>query len=216
LLETALERVLNIKFRSIDDYLKFNIKYIKPHGSCNWFRNFKKIIGKGSIQSIAGTNPDFFTKKLYENNTSFNTLEQNLNKEFVLRNQFDTKDNFGVPQLLIPLKEKDEFVLPPNQLEYLNSYLKNIEEILIIGWKGTEEKFLKLLSDNLRDKKVIITTVCNGDNTINSHLQKAIPYANINSYSYKPSTDFKEQPDTFTNFIKTQIMFRNHQTYFFK
>lgn len=216
LLERALERVLKIKFNSIDDYLKYNIKYIKPHGSCNWFRNFRRRSGKGSIGSITGINPEFFTKKLYEGGTSYEFIEQNLNKEFVLRNQFNADEYFGLPQLLIPLKNKDEFVLPPNHFEYLDNYLKEVEEILIIGWKGTEEKFLKVLNDNLKDKKVIITTICNGDNTINSQLTKAIPNATINSYSYKLSVDFKQRTDTFTNFIKTQVMFRNHQTYFFK
>ncbi len=216
LLERALERVLKIKFNSIDDYLKYNIKYIKPHGSCNWFRNFGRRIGKGSIGSITGINPEFFTKKLYEGSTSYEIIEQNLNEEFVLRNQFNTNEHFGLPQLLIPIKNKDEFVLPPNHFEYLENYLEKVEEILIIGWKGTEEKFKNVLRNKLKDKNVNIIAITNGDKTIISQIRDVIPNSKISLYSYKPSIDYKGNTDTFTNFIKTQILQRNSPTFFFK
>lgn len=216
LLENALERTLNIKFESIDDYLKHGIKFIKPHGSCNWFKNFKNVIGRGSVFEKTGRNNDEFINNMYENNLSNEVIKKGLEDEFVLRHEFNTKDKFGLPQLLIPLKNKDDFILPPNHFEYLSKFLKEVTEILIIGWKGTEEKFKNLLNVSLGDKNVEITVINNGDSTIAKEMAEALPNSKIISYPYKLTTDFKGNTDTFTNFIRTQTAYKNQSTYFFK
>jgi hypothetical protein len=59
-----------------------------------------------------------------------------------------------IPQLLVPLKNKDDFKLPPSHLDYLNTNLPYVNDIMIIGWKGTEAKFQELLKNKLQSKKV--------------------------------------------------------------
>ncbi len=216
LLEKAIEKTLHIEFRSIDDYLKYNIKYIKPHGSCNWFKNFKDLEGKGVIFDKTGKNNETFVKNLYKKNISYEIIERRLEDEIVIRDEFNTKDRFGLPQLLLPLKNKDEFVMPNSHLNYLKKYLKKVDAILIIGWKGTEEKFQNLLQECIGEMKLEITTVNNGDNTVDYVMKKCLPNANIKSYNYSLSPEYEGNTDTFTNFSKTQSKYRHQSTYFFK
>jgi flagellar basal body rod protein FlgG len=86
------------------------------------------------------------------------------------------------PQLLIPLKEKDQFILPQEHNDYLVNNLKNVNEILIIGWKGTENKFLELLKHSISNKPVNITSVNAGFKDIETTLKSVLPNAIVNHY----------------------------------
>jgi hypothetical protein len=63
------------------------------------------------------------------------------------------------PQLLIPYKDKDDFVMPRNHTRLLDRVLPEVQEILIIGWKGEENMMLKKLQQFLGHKEVKITWV---------------------------------------------------------
>ena len=216
LLEYALERVLNTEFLDLSDYTRHPIKYLKPHGSCNWFRDFKSSAGKGTINSLAGREVESFIDNLYKKQVSNEKIEQSLERHIVLRNDFNVDNKFGLPQLLIPLKEKDDFIMPDEHLEVLENNLSEVDSILIIGWKGTEAKFTRLLNEQLGDKEVEIITINNGDDTIVNVVRKELPKAKITPYSYKPDVNFKGSRDTFSNFVSTQTLFKNDPTFFFK
>lgn len=70
------------------------------------------------------------------------------------------------PQIHIPLKEKDEFTMPKEQEDYLNEYLPKVDEVLIVGWKGSEQHFNRKLKEHLGNKTLKIQVV-NGPNHIN-------------------------------------------------
>ncbi len=215
LLDFALEKTLNIGFNEIDDYLKSNIKYIKPHGSCNWFKDLNQVIGPNSVRSFTGTDPAKFVDNLYGKNVSNALIESELMDRIQIKNSVFEKQSYGIPQLLIPLKDKDEFVLPEKHLNYLEENLREVDEILIIGWKGTEANFARLLEKHLSDKNVNILTINNGDKTINAEMKKILPNAEIRSYPYKPDVCHEGNTDTFTNFVKTQVQYRGQSTFFF-
>ena len=85
------------------------------------------------------------------------------------------------PQLLLPFKSKDDFILPESHKKYLIDKLNEVNDILIIGWKGTEENFLNLLRDRIGNKyEPIKTLVVNGiDRSITKSLKKALPNSTI-------------------------------------
>ncbi len=217
LLDYAIERILNIKFKDINDYIKHPIKYIKPHGSCNWFINFKRLMGSGAVYNMGGTNKNAFMNSLYIKKVSNKTIEWNLENKIVLRKNFYENSDIGLPQLLIPLKKKDDFIMPSEHLSVLEENLPKVDDILIVGWKGTEAKFVGLLNKHLGNKSIKITTVNHEDKTIEQEMKKAIPRAVIEAYSYKPKIESQNTCfDTFTNFVQTQVEFRNQPEIFFK
>jgi D-aminopeptidase len=81
--------------------------------------------------------------------------------------------------------------------------LADIDEIIVIGWKGTEAKFQDLLSQKVGKKEVLVTYITNGDQTIVDELKKVIP----NAY-------FIQGSETFSEFVKKVIA--NNETLFKK
>ena len=215
LLDFALEKTLNRRLNKIETYLESRIKYIKPHGSCNWFRDLVHIIGANSVRSFTGSDPGLFIDKLYQNSVQSGLIEKELEKEIVVKNYFNENGEYGIPQLLIPLKDKDEFILPDSHLRYLEQSLFTVDEVLIIGWKGTEVNFLRLLEKHLKGKDVKILTVNNGDKTIADVISGILPNAEVEAYPYKTNVCFEGNTDTFTNFVKTQVKYRGQTTAFF-
>jgi hypothetical protein len=79
------------------------------------------------------------------------------------------------PQLLIPIKSKDEFVMPKEHLELMNKYLAQCTDMLIIGWKGQEASFLKTLQEQCGTKEINATFVTCNDTKPIAELSNKIP-----------------------------------------
>lgn len=207
LIESAFERVLGKSIRNIDDYVKSNIKLFKCHGSCNWFKTFdrdriayyKHITSKTIYQYIWDQALDLWEINsnlgsdiiLYNNDSDFVAIDEKSGNAFQLA---------LFPQLLIPLKTKDEFVLPENHKISLSQCLNNITDILIIGWKGTEFHFNKYLSNFLSNKSVKITVVNAGDTSIVNELMSFNINAIFNIYNNMKATQ-NNQPGSFSQYI---------------
>lgn len=181
--DTLLENAFNkIYFRDgqkldIADYIKFPLKIIKPHGSCNWIRRFSHEFKVPDSINVS----DY----LFDSKTSLRVINQNLEDDIhAVDNPLIGKD-FGetnqvwncFPQILIPLKEKDDFILPKSHLKYLEDNICEISDILIIGWKGTEAKFQKLLFSSLGEKQITVTSINAGFQQVESELKPFIPRA---------------------------------------
>ena len=82
-----------------------------------------------------------------------------------------------LPQLLTPFTDKDDFVMPMNHRLLLEANLDKIQEILIIGWKGTEQVFKDLLRSKIGNKQIKITVVNKKDDTIQKVLSHDLPNA---------------------------------------
>lgn len=99
-----------------------------------------------------------------------------------------------LPQLLIPYKAKDSFVMPEKHEIWMDHFFSLIDEIIVIGWKGTEAKFQNLLKRKLEQRKVTITTVTHGDYTAREQFHRSIPKA-----------VYKDAEADFSEFIKKAI-----------
>jgi hypothetical protein len=117
-----------------------------------------------------------------------------LGRNEMIRNTDTPELVMYLPQLLIPYKSKDSFVMPEKHELWMEYFLSQIDEIIVIGWKGTEAKFQELLKRKLENKKVTITTITRGDNTVIKEFSRPIPRA-----------VYKDSENSFSEFIKKAI-----------
>lgn len=168
---------------NIADYVKFPIKIIKPHGTCNWVRRFPIDLKWAENQ--------FIGNYLFENKKSLREINSHLEDEiFTIENPASAlylgQPNerwHCFPQILIPLKDKDDFILPKSHISVLEDYIHRVDEILIVGWKGTEAKFQQLLKENIGAKKIDIICINAGITDIENAMLRSVPSAKF--YHYK-------------------------------
>lgn len=168
-------------FTEIDEYIKNPIKLFKMHGSCNWFKPIK-------IDASGEFNMDI-ANHLYEKKHTYATINKLKESKHVIltnptyRNNPSEKCSY-FPEILVPFKDKDEFVLPDSHLEKLKQILPKVTDIMIIGWKGSEDMFKKLLLNCIGDKKVNVLCI-NGESPEDSKtiISSLFNNANITHFS---------------------------------
>ena len=208
ILDYYLSNFFNRPFNSMFDYVNFNknpFLLFKPHGSSNWGWKFRNEI----INS--GTN---IPNSLFENETTFADLFYNLlgtPKEMVYQNSWGHEtelnnskagkfsanknkieivhedDEKYFPALLIPYKDKDEFVMPYYHYTLLKWYVNQMEDLYLIGWKGNEVAFNTLLSKQAQRLKKI-TIVNPNPKEVEEHLSKQM---DLTKYSISYYDDFE-------------------------
>lgn len=191
LLEEALCRTLKYQFNSLNDYVNYKDRKLllfKPHGSCNFIRKLDASIIEHIQSSYNINSVTILSQLLHSRNISYDLINSKLHDDFTLlgRDEIihasDTQELvMYLPQLLLPFKSKDDFVMPDEHSLLLDHFLSNIDEILVIGWKGTEAKFQQLLHRKLSGKRVSITTVTKGEMSARDEFKKSIPNASYKS-----------------------------------
>lgn len=199
LIEEALMNDGLYNFGNIGDYIDFDKKHIllfKPHGSCNWSRRvipdheILKPVNHAPIKSFQefsnylygeGILPyqfgDYFEREILINFPPMTHDASNISKAGELQ--------LFYPQILIPYKNKDEFIMPDSHLNMLHYLLQNIEEILIVGWKGTEDKFQNLLKlSTLAGRKVKITAITNGSEDVKLSFKESLPMVTDDDWTF--------------------------------
>ncbi|MCG3167152.1 MAG: hypothetical protein POELPBGB_02936 [Bacteroidia bacterium] len=199
---------------SFDQYVQVNnfpFCIFKPHGSWDWGWQFpkdiwNKIVGYTSI-------PNWLFKKQINFHTLYNEilgnefeiidwsgwgLECMINKYQLGRYSID-KSQMSIrgqnatgpfyPALLLPYRDKDEFTMPPKHYLTLHSYLGEVETIIIIGWKGNEEAFNRLMEEQThRLRKIVIADP--NPKVVNENLKKIITKKDIEIVHYSGFEEF--------------------------
>ncbi len=204
LLEDALNKCIKYPFDSIDDYVDFHKRKVllfKPHGSCNFIRKLHPSIMGILPRHYEMRSVSTLAEFLYKENRDLDYLLGKLNGEIellgrdeIIRNTDTPELVTYLPQLLIPYKAKDSFVMPEKHEVWMDHFLSGIDEIVVIGWKGTEAKFQDLLQRRLNHKKVTITTVTGTDDTARKEFSRTLPNA-----------VYRESASTFSAFIQQSI-----------
>jgi hypothetical protein len=177
-LEYFLKRYSEFRTNKLNDYIRINegaFSLFKPHGSWNWGWELP-MLGEGRLSS---------SQWLFENKTSYYELyfkklgdyramldwnsfgpEAELNENRIgkfgvnkenLKVIHEWNENMYFPALLLPYKDKDEFTMPLGHVNNLENYLRYVETLVIIGWKGNERQFNNLLKrQGEHIKKLII------------------------------------------------------------
>lgn len=164
------------EFLSIEEYIDSPLKLLKLHGSCNWYKKYKEgFINKDRL---------FIANYLFQKRPSFEEISQNIEKEILVRSfpmqalgPHNEEFLYYYPELLIPFKSKDTFVLPDSHKKYLYDNISKVDSILIVGWKGHEEAFLKLLNEKIGEKTIPILSVNCENIEIQDQLKKYLPKA---------------------------------------
>ncbi|EKD93587.1 MAG: hypothetical protein ACD_28C00112G0005 [uncultured bacterium] len=80
------------------------------------------------------------------------------------------------PVLSAPTKNKTGFVCPDDHLEKSKSLLVEADELLVIGWRGTEDHFGEILHDTVGERGIHLTIVTrgSGEETI-ANLKRYMP-----------------------------------------
>jgi len=182
LIEQAVNSEYDYTYNNIDEYIDPNRRIVlfKPHGSWNWIREFK--FGMYNLLSYSNNdNNELFSLQLYREKKSYADIFENLEEKVLIKDRLDlyksgtSRSNFFLPQLLIPFTDKDDFVMPQNHRLALQANMSQIDELLIIGWKGTEAVFLDLLKTQIGNKAISVTVVNKNDDSIIETFENVLP-----------------------------------------
>ena len=178
------------QFERMNDYFDWqtrNIVLFKPHGSANWGWPFKQE--KIDNMTRADLVKALFDQKAEPWEIYYNLLGEfsetveygswgiegklSLNKNLIRiirEGEPDTATAF--PALLMPYRDKDEFVMPYQMQHALNTCFNAVNELFLIGWKGNEELFNRKMKEHAHNLKRII--IVNPDATaVKGNLEKA-------------------------------------------
>ena len=143
LLEDAIHRELQTVFETMERYLSDDRSIIKVHGSWNW-----KRVAAGDVPKIEGQGP--YYKAVIEAGAQL--VPTPIYHVIANAQQVDLDGSVLLPAVAIPVLRKDasEFNCPPDHMDCLREWLKDVSAALVVGWHGAEEHFLKELEGNLK------------------------------------------------------------------
>lgn len=211
--DTILEYFLSKYFRqtltNIDAYIDVNESpfcVFKPHGSWNWGWKFPDRIANRQ-KYLFDKNVNFF--KLY-----FETLGNHIDMvdwngwgiEKMLNVYHKGKLNIDKSKLalfdencigdyylaiLLPYRDKDEFTMPLKHFKNMQRYFSTVETLIIIGWKGNEDAFNRLLLKHAqRIRKVVIADP--NPKIVENNVKELLLKPNIKKVVYENFKDFVE------------------------
>jgi hypothetical protein len=174
ILDHFIDKSLQYTTTKIYDYIDWqnrSIVHFKPHGSCNWGWKFpKEAIAKfgnnlpAALYAKKVTPAQLYYKimgkyrsMVNEYSYGFEKGKRPVGKHSLDKQQIQIlNDEPAYPALLLPFKEKDEFVMPYNHQTALGFVMHDVERLFLIGWKGSEQLFLEQLEKANQIKEVIV------------------------------------------------------------
>ncbi|MGA7760709.1 MAG: hypothetical protein WCA59_03105 [Candidatus Binataceae bacterium] len=141
MLEAALPTV-GINIENLNSYIRSEYKIIKIHGSINWAREVH--------------NPPFQIDSLNVWDVAYALISHapdiDISKNYRIVGEYPIGKLDGTalfPALAIPVETKRSFECPEPHMDVLRQCIKQATKLLIIGWRGMEDHFLRLLAENL-------------------------------------------------------------------
>jgi len=145
ILENALGSV-NVVTNELGGYINHEtFKLFKVHGSVHWAREVDT-----EIEKIGELNAWGVAYALIQRVAEIRI--SNRYRIFAHEHPISKIDDIPMfPAVAIPVETKRDFECPSDHLECLRTHVSKVTKIILIGWRGTENHFLKLLKDNLAD-----------------------------------------------------------------
>jgi hypothetical protein len=155
LLDDAYAFVFAVKLKKMSDYIgQESQKLFKVHGSTWWRR---KVTTDG--------NPSLTRTDLTNENVLFNEMwPVTMTKEYFTVAEVFASDPLQkagyIPAIAIPTINKDGFECPADHLTQLEAVLKDVDRVLVVGWRGMEAHFLRLWSKvgTVRLTKILVVS----------------------------------------------------------
>ena len=143
--DTLIERALQdlgFQIGFIENHVDSKFPLIKLHGSIDWVQWV--TVGHGHRSELQ-------PYELIENAELLCPVgdihKEGANPQIRIEERL-----FAIPALAIPVVTKSNFVCPQSHLNCLRELIPGVTKILMIGWRGAEQHFLKMLSDNLKTR----------------------------------------------------------------
>ena len=140
-------------------YIRGPFQVFKPHGSIDWERFVDIDIPPESnrFQDIINAAPshrpsDHWRKKGEQFGQSLPQAQ-------------------WMPTIAIPVASKAQFVLPKDHADAMIESIKEVNKVLIVGWRAAEHAFLQSLAQNLQSP-VQVLAVCGSESAANETLEK--------------------------------------------
>jgi hypothetical protein len=174
--DTILDHFINNicvkKFDHMNNYFEWDhnkVALFKPHGSVNWGWKFdQKKLGhcnSASVSEYLYSNRIEPYQIYYHYLGDITEMLGSWGAEYHLHDNFlgkftPNKNRISVipkntldayfPALLLPYRDKDEFIMPYDHYYSMDFILPDAEEIYLIGWKGNEKLFNRELKRKLK------------------------------------------------------------------
>ncbi len=206
ILDQEIEKHFQLQFSSIEKYISLGNEHrfllFKPHGSWNWgwrINPAKQKIIKGSLAEWiykSNITPATLYYSILAGGEMINGWGRETTHGIGISKQTLDKDKIVVaqngneyfPALLLPYRDKDDFVMPHNHQLMLDNMWQHVEELVIIGWKGNEKLFTTKLKEKAIQLKKI--TIVNPDfEGVKKYLQE---YLDLKKYSLEHVKDFED------------------------
>lgn len=178
ILDHCISNTFNVRFNEMADYVNCNrnpFLYFKPHGSADWgweFKSEKALERPNSNPYWIFENKITFDEIYYEHLGTINEMTYargwayegkfsiNKNKIKVIKDDYPRR---YFPALLVPYRDKDDFVMPYYHRDFLGHFMDTMDSLFLIGWKGNEASFNTLLKQRARNIKRIVIANPNPD-----------------------------------------------------
>jgi hypothetical protein len=141
LLEEALDSTLGIRFDSMGDYVTGNYKVIKPHGSINWWHSVDSpkfpsptSIPEDRVPMVIARAQELKISPVFELSTPTRAILPGIPT---------------IPALALPVATKSEYECPDDHQKVLAQSFQNVTKVLVIGWRATENRFLKSFAQGI-------------------------------------------------------------------
>jgi len=155
--DTLLEEAfasLDRGFQSLDEYVsRDDYKIIKPHGSVNWIRALTSTMQADSTDHVQMANRLIAIADSLEPSDNYYLIPEADRKAWVVSNsQIPGRSGVQVvlPAIAVPLEKKTGYSCPAMHVRALEDCVSKTDKLLVIGWKGAEEDFVKLLAQGLK------------------------------------------------------------------
>lgn len=156
MLEAALPAV-GLSIHTLTDYVSGeNYKVIKLHGSIDWAREVNSPVDdlryNGNTWEVV-------------NGLIDRAADLDVSQRYRTVNQCPVWKSDGqvlFPALAIPVETKRGYECPEEHLDVLRKCVAKVTKLLVIGWRATEDHFLRLLVDNLAQGSLLVMVVAGG------------------------------------------------------
>jgi len=168
LLEDALP-ALGLNLSALPDYISTSYKVIKLHGSINWAHPVRGEVGD--------TNPRLRTNIAFAKDIVERISELEILTSYQVVNDHPVASGARAlfPAIAIPVKTKTTYECPKEHVDAMEPFLPNLTKLLIIGWRGTEDRFVNSLARNVaaNPEIMIVSSSIEGANCVYTKLSEA-------------------------------------------
>jgi hypothetical protein len=179
--DTLLEEAftsLDRRFKTLGDYVsRDDYKVIKLHGSIDWAHEIASTMQLHESDPVDVANKTIMNADKFELSDRYHFAAEELHRvgpPLSYMEKIPGKDGRQAvfPAIAVPFEKKTEFECPTEHVREIEGCISHTDRLVIIGWKASEERFLKLLAKMEKNiPKMIVSSNRDSADKIKSKLQ---------------------------------------------